>query len=66
MNNSQMYELPHVGGIPYPETDRCYYYDKWYTTTGLTDGGEYKGAIQIVRSSGEGGRGVCQKRTIHT
>ena len=36
-----MYELEHAGGIPYPETDR-YYYENWYTTSGLTDGGEYK------------------------
>ncbi len=41
MNNSQMYELQHAGGIPYPETDK-YHYDRWYTTTGLTDGSEYK------------------------
>ena len=41
MNNSQMYELHHAGGIPYPETDK-YHYDRWYTTTGLTDGSEYK------------------------
>ena len=33
MNNSRMYELAHAGGIPYPETDRCYHYDRWYTTT---------------------------------
>ena len=26
----------------------------------------FLGVIQIVRSSGEGGRGVRQKRTIHT
>lgn len=36
-----MYELQHAGGLPYPETDK-YYFDKWYTTTGLTDGSEYK------------------------
>ena len=36
-----MYELSHAGGIPYPETDK-YHYDRWYTTTGLTDGNEYK------------------------
>ena len=41
MNNFQMYELAHPGGTPYPETDR-YYHDRWYTTTGLKDGGEYK------------------------
>ena len=41
MNNPQMYELEHAGGIPYPETDR-YYYENWFTTTGLTDGSEYK------------------------
>ena len=41
MNNPQMYDLEHAGGIPYPETD-CYDYDRWYTTTGLTDGGEHK------------------------
>ena len=41
MNNSQMYELSHAGGVPYPETDK-YHYDKWYTTTGLTDGSAYK------------------------
>ena len=41
MNNPSMYDLEHAGGIPYPETDR-YYYEHWYTTSGLTDGGEYK------------------------
>ena len=41
MNNSQMYKLNHAGGVPYPETDK-YHYDRWYTTTGLTDGSEYK------------------------
>lgn len=41
MNNPTMYELDHAGGIPYPETDK-YHYDRWYTTTGLTDGSEYK------------------------
>ena len=41
MNNSQMYELSHAGGIPYPETDK-YYYEQWYPTSGLTDGSEYK------------------------
>ena len=41
MNNSQMYELTHAGGIPYPETDK-YYYEQWYPTSGLTDGSEYK------------------------
>ena len=41
MNNSQMYDLPHAGGIPYPETDK-YHYERWTTTTGLTDGSEYK------------------------
>ena len=41
MNNSQMYELAQAGGIPYPETDK-YYYDQWYTITGLTDGGAYR------------------------
>ena len=41
MNNSQMYEYAHAGGVPYPETDK-YYYEKWYPTSGLTDGSEYK------------------------
>ena len=41
MNNSAMYDLGHAGGVPYPETDK-YHYDRWYTTTGLTDGSEYK------------------------
>ena len=41
MNNSTMYDLGHAGGVPYPETNK-YHYDKWYTTTGLTDGDEYK------------------------
>ena len=41
MNNSQMYDLDHAGGVPYPETNK-YHYDKWFTTTGLTDGSEYK------------------------
>ena len=41
MNNSSMYEIEHAGGIPYPETDR-YYYESWFPTSGLTDGGEYK------------------------
>ena len=36
-----MYDLSHAGGVPYPETDK-YHYDRWYTTTGLTDGSEYK------------------------
>ena len=36
-----MYDLSQAGGIPYPETDK-YHYDKWYTTTGLTDGSAYK------------------------
>ena len=36
-----MYELSHAGGLPYPETDK-YHYDRWFTTTGLTDGSEYK------------------------
>ena len=36
-----MYELEAAGGVPYPETDK-YYYERWYTTTGLTDGSEYK------------------------
>ena len=41
MNNSAMYELANAGGIPYPETEK-YQYDRWFTTTGLTDGGAYK------------------------
>ena len=41
MNNSQMYDVSNAGGVPYPETDK-YHYSKWYTTTGLTDGSEYK------------------------
>ena len=41
MNNSAMYRLEDAGGIPYPETAK-YHYDKWYTTTGLTDGNAYK------------------------
>ena len=41
MNNSQMYELDHAGGVPYPETNK-YHYNKWFTTSGLTDGNEYK------------------------
>ena len=36
-----MYDLDHAGGVPYPETNK-YHYDKWFTTTGLTDGNEYK------------------------
>lgn len=36
-----MYRLGDAGGIPYPETAK-YHYDKWYTTTGLTDGNAYK------------------------
>ena len=36
-----MYDLSHAGGVPYPETDK-YHYDRWYTTTGPTDGSEYK------------------------
>ena len=36
-----MYDLAHAGGVPYPETNK-YHYDKWFTTTGLTDGKEYK------------------------
>ena len=41
MNNSQMYQKELAGGVPYPETEK-YAYDRWYTTTGLTDGSEYK------------------------
>ena len=41
MNNPSMYELENAGGIPYPETNK-YHYNKWYTTTGLTDGSAYK------------------------
>ena len=41
MNNSQMYDLDHAGGVAYPETNK-YHYNKWFTTTGLTDGNEYK------------------------
>lgn len=36
-----MYALADAGGIPYPETEK-YHYDRWYTTTGLTDGSAYK------------------------
>lgn len=36
-----MYELQNAGGLPYPETDK-YHFDKWYTTTGLSDGTEYR------------------------
>ena len=36
-----MYEMEEAGGVPYPETDK-YHYNKWYTTTGLTDGSAYK------------------------
>jgi len=41
MNNAAMYALSDAGGIPYPETEK-YHYDRWYTTTGLTDGSAYK------------------------
>ena len=41
MNNPAMYELENAGGVAYPETDK-YHYNKWYTTTGLTDGSAYK------------------------
>ena len=41
MNNAAMYKLDDAGGIPYPETAK-YRFDKWYTTTGLTDGNAYK------------------------
>ena len=41
MNNAQMYDVSNAGGVPYPETNK-YHYSKWYTTTGLTDGSEYK------------------------
>ena len=41
MNNPLMYDVGQVSGIPYPDTNK-YYYDKWYTTSGLTDGAEYK------------------------
>ena len=41
MNNPGMYELESAGGVAYPETDK-YHYNKWYTTTGLTDGSAYK------------------------
>ena len=36
-----MYELENASGVAYPETDK-YHYNKWYTTTGLTDGSAYK------------------------
>ena len=36
-----MYETEEAGGVPYPETDK-YHYNKWFTTTGLTDGSAYK------------------------
>ena len=36
-----MYQITHAGGVPYPETDK-YHYERWYTTSGLTDGSEYK------------------------
>ena len=36
-----MYDIDQAGGVPYPETEK-YYYDKWFTTSGLTDGDEYK------------------------
>ena len=36
-----MYEMENAGGVAYPETDK-YHYNKWYTTTGLTDGSAYK------------------------
>ena len=36
-----MYELQNAGGLPYPETDK-YHFDKWFTTTGLSDGTEYR------------------------
>ena len=41
MNNPAMYGLANAGGIPYPETEK-YQYDRWFTTTGLTDGSAYK------------------------
>ena len=41
MNNPLMYDVGEAGGIPYPHTDK-YHYDQWYTTSGLTDGAEYK------------------------
>ena len=41
MNNSSMYDRDLAGGVPYPSTER-YNYDSWFTTTGLTDGSEYK------------------------
>ena len=41
MNNATMYSTDNAGGIPYPETEK-YAYDRWFTTTGLTDGSEYK------------------------
>ena len=43
-----MYKLGDAGGIPYPETAK-YHYDKWYTTTGLTDGNAYKSIRFNVR-----------------
>ena len=41
MNNPLMYDVGQAGGVPYPHTNK-YHYDKWYTTSGLTDGTEYK------------------------
>ena len=41
MNNPLMYDVGQAGGIPYPDTNK-YHYDRWFTTSGLTDGTEYK------------------------
>ena len=46
MNNPSMYSLEDDGGTPYPETEK-YSYDRWYMTTGLTDGSAYK-TIRLI------------------
>ena len=48
MNNVKMYDLERAGGVAYPETDK-YDYSKWYTTTGMTDGTEYRAVRFDVR-----------------
>ena len=41
MNNPLMYDVGQAGGVPYPDTNK-YHYERWFTTSGLTDGTEYK------------------------
>ena len=49
MNNPLIYDVEQAGGVPYPHTNK-YYYEKWFTTMGLTDGAEYKSIRFNIRN----------------